>query len=204
MYAKYLLLGSLLLKISKIFICSLGISIPISSFTSLRIASSTLSSQLNNSASQLFDNWNFGVNFRTSGEGSDKSNEYEFAFLYSPNERLVINGNVGYRDDNLSASKFIGDVDAEYKITSNGKIWLKAYNHTNDYKEFKTALTTQGVGLVYRESFSSGKALKREWQKTIQRNKEERAQKKQEKKAKKEKKKQEKEAKKTSSTEEKK
>ena len=170
----------------------------------LAIASSTLSSQLNNWASQLFDNWNFGVNFRTSGEGSDKSNEYEFAFLYSPNERLVINGNVGYRDDNLSASKFIGDVDAEYKITSNGKIWLKAYNHTNDYKEFKTALTTQGVGLVYRESFSSGKALKREWQKTIQRNKEERALKKQEKKAKKEKKKQEKEAKKTSSTEEKK
>lgn len=162
----------------------------------LAIASSTLSSQLNNWASQLFENWNFGVNFRTSGEGSDKSDEYEFAFLYSPNDRLVINGNVGYRDDNLSASKFIGDVDAEYKITSNGKIWLKAYNHTNDYKEFKTALTTQGVGLAYRESFSSGKALKKEWQKTIQRNKEERALKKQLRKEKREKRKQEKEVKK--------
>ncbi len=161
----------------------------------LAIASSTLSSQLNSWASQLFENWNFGVNFRTSGEGNDKSNEYEFEFLYSPNERLVINGNVGYRDDNLSASKFIGDVDAEYKITSNGKIWLKAYNHTNDYKEFKTALTTQGVGLVYRESFSSGKALKKEWQKTIQRNKEERALKKQQRKEKREAKKQAKKSK---------
>ncbi len=161
----------------------------------LAIASSTLSSQLNNWASQLFEDWNFGVNFRTSGEGDDKSNEYEFAFLYSPNDRLVINGNLGYRDDNLSASKFIGDVDAEYKITSNGKIWLRAYNHTNDYKEFKTALTTQGVGLVYRENFSSGKALIKDWQRTIKRNKEERAARKQQRKERKEQRRAEKEAK---------
>ncbi len=161
----------------------------------LAIASSTLSSQLNNWASQLFEDWNFGVNFRTSGEGSDKSNEYEFAFLYSPNDRLVINGNLGYRDDNLSTSKFIGDIDAEYKITSNGKIWLKAYNHTNDYKEFKTALTTQGVGLVYRENFSSGKALVKDWQRTIKRNKEEREIRKQQRKERKEKRRAEKEAK---------
>ncbi len=66
-----------------------------------------------------------------------------------------MNGNVGYRDDNLSASKFIGDFDFEYSLIQSGKLSAKAYTHTNDYKEFKTALTTQGIGLVYRESFNS-------------------------------------------------
>ena len=44
------------------------------------VVSSTLSSQLNNWVSQMFDNWGFGVNFRTSGEGDTRSNEYEFNF----------------------------------------------------------------------------------------------------------------------------
>ncbi len=121
----------------------------------LAVASSTLSSQLNNWASQMFTNWNFGVNFRSTGEGNDRSNEYEFNFLYTPNNRITLNGNVGYRDDNLSASKFIGDFDFEYSLIQSGKLSAKAYTHTNDYKEFKTALTTQGIGLVYRESFNS-------------------------------------------------
>lgn len=141
----------------------------------LALASSTLSSQLNNWASQLVDNWDFGINFRTSGEGETRSDEYEFAFLYSPNNKLFINGNLGYRDDNFSASKFIGDVEVEYKLTRRGKLRAKAYNHTNDYKEFKTALTTQGVGLIYRENFSSLKDLVAEWKEDIRKSKEERA-----------------------------
>ena len=141
----------------------------------LALASSTLSSQLNSWASQLLDKWDFGINFRTSGEGETRSDEYEFAFLYSPNNRLLINGNLGYRDDNFSASKFIGDVDVEYKLTRRGKLRAKAYNHTNDYKEFKTALTTQGVGLIYRENFSSLKDLVAEWKENIRKSKEERA-----------------------------
>lgn len=129
----------------------------------LAVASSTLSSQLNNWASQMFENWNFGVNFRSTGEGNDRSNEYEFNFLYTPNNRITLNGNVGYRDDNLSASKFIGDFDFEYTLVQSGKLSAKAYTHTNDYKEFKSALTTQGIGLVYRENFNSLAELWESW-----------------------------------------
>ncbi|MGN0187255.1 MAG: translocation/assembly module TamB domain-containing protein [Paludibacteraceae bacterium] len=141
----------------------------------LAVASSTVSAQLNNWASQMFDNWNFGVNFRSTDLGDSYSNEYEFNFLYTPNNRISINGNVGYRDDNLSASKFIGDFDFEYKLIQSGKLSAKAYTHTNDYKEFKTALTTQGIGLVYRESFDSGKDLLNNWKKSIADSKKERA-----------------------------
>ena len=141
----------------------------------LAVASSTVSAQLNNWASQMFDNWNFGVNFRSTDLGDSYSNEYEFNFLYTPNNRISINGNVGYRDDNLSASKFIGDFDFEYKLIQSGKLSAKAYTHTNDYKEFKTALTTQGIGLVYRENFDSGKDLLNNWKKSIAEAKKERA-----------------------------
>ena len=151
----------------------------------LAVASSTLSTQLNNWASQMFENWNFGINFRSSGEGDMKSNEYEFNFLYTPNNRITLNGNVGYRDDNLSSSKFIGDFDFEYKLIQSGKLSAKAYTHTNDYKEFKTALTTQGVGLVYRESFNSLPELWNNWKTSALESKKERAEKKQVREAKK-------------------
>lgn len=140
----------------------------------LAVASSTVSAQLNNWASQMFENWNFGVNFRSTDLGESKSNEYEFNFLYTPNNRISINGNVGYRDDNLSASKFIGDFDFEYKLIQSGKLSAKAYTHTNDYKEFKTGLTTQGIGLIYRENFDSGKDLINNWKQSIAEDRKER------------------------------
>ncbi len=146
----------------------------------LAVASSTLSTQLNNWASQMFDNWNFGVNFRSTGEGNERSNEYEFNFLYTPNNRITFNGNVGYRDDNLSASKFIGDFDFEYTLIQSGKLSAKAYTHTNDYKEFKSALTTQGIGLVYRESFNSLAELWDSWKSSTADSKKEREAKKRE------------------------
>lgn len=138
------------------------------------VVSSTLSSQLNNWVSQMFDNWGFGVNFRTSGEGDTRSNEYEFNFNYSPTSRLVINGNVGYRDDALSSTKFIGDFDAEYKLVRSGKLRMKAYTHTNDYKEFKKGLTTQGIGIVYSESFNTVSELLENWKNNARRAKLER------------------------------
>ena len=150
------------------------------------VVSSTLSSQLNNWASQIFNNWNFGVNFRTSGEGDTRSNEYELNFLYTPNSRIVINGNVGYRDDNLSSTKFIGDFDLEYKLTKSGKLRAKAYTHTNNYKEFKKGLTTQGIGIVYKESFNSLGQLWQGWKDEIRNGKKERAIKREERKKRKE------------------
>jgi hypothetical protein len=135
----------------------------------LAIVSSTLSSQLNNWASQIFDKWNFGVNFRTTGTANtqDFGQEYEFNFLYMPNDRITFNGNVGYRNDNLNTSNFIGDFDFEYKLIQSGKLSLKAYTHTNDYKEFKTGLTTQGIGLVYKENFGSLKELFANWKQSL-------------------------------------
>ena len=70
--------------------------------------------------------------------------------------RLLINGNFGYRDRSTSQTTFVGDFDIEYLLNKNGNLRLKAYNHFNDqYYYLKSALTTQGIGIVYRRDFDN-------------------------------------------------
>ena len=99
------------------------------------VLSSTLSGQLNNALSQVFEtnNWNIGTNL---------------------NNRLLINGNFGYRDNPMANTNFVGDFEAEWLITRSGDIRLKAYNETNDRYYTKTNLTTQGVGIMYKKDFN--------------------------------------------------
>ena len=72
------------------------------------------------------------------------------------NNRLLLNGNFGYRDNtyNTSNTNFIGDFDLEYLLNSKGTFRLKAYNHFNDQNYYlRNALTTQGVGVMWKHDF---------------------------------------------------
>ena len=71
------------------------------------------------------------------------------------NNRLLINGNFGYRDNPMANSNFVGDFDVEWLLTKSGEIRLKAYNQTNDRYYTKTTLTTQGVGIAYKKDFNT-------------------------------------------------
>ena len=156
--------------------------------TTINVVASTLSQQLNNMASQLLDKWVFGVNFNIDdGTTTDiKNNEYTMNFAYTPNNRVTIIGNVGYKDDKSSnepsgansLNNYILDFEVEYKLNQSGKLSAKAYNRTNNYKEFKDAPYTQGVGIVYRESFNSLAELVENWKKNRIDRKENRKQKK--------------------------
>jgi len=125
------------------------------------VLTTTVSGQLNSWLSQLGNKINVGVNARL-GNGQDLSNggEYALAVMYQPNNRLVINSNLGYRNDvlNVTNSNFVGDVDLEYKLTKAGKLRAKAYTHSADnyyYSTGSSSKTTQGVGLLYREDFNT-------------------------------------------------
>jgi hypothetical protein len=132
-------------------------------------ATSALSAQLNNILSEVTDVVNIGFNYhsgnytnaQTSNEESGIIYNNEFEMMLSTqllNNRLLINGNLGYRDGAVNGSSFIGAVDLEYKLNKSGKLRAKAYNHTNDMV-YKTAQYTQGVGIMYREDFDSFKSL---------------------------------------------
>jgi hypothetical protein len=72
------------------------------------------------------------------------------------NNRLLINGNLGYRDKSTSLTTFVGDFDIEYLLNRDGSLRLKAYNHFNDASYYlKSALTTQGLGVIFRKDFNS-------------------------------------------------
>ena len=88
-----------------------------------------------------------------------ESDEYKALLNYQPNKRIIINGNIGYRNDNIATttnnSKIIGDFDFEYLLTESGKLRFKAYSHTVDRDLLKEAKSTQGLGLAYKEDFQS-------------------------------------------------
>ena len=119
------------------------------------VASSTLSSQLTNMLGQLTDKVNIVPSVR-SDKGDFSDVEVDLALSSRLlNNRLLINGNFGYRDRNNSSTTFIGDFDIEYLLHRNGNLRLKAYNHFNDQNYYlKSALTTQGIGIIYRKDFN--------------------------------------------------
>lgn len=121
------------------------------------VASSTISSHLSNLLGQMSENWSISPNFR-SDNGDFSDIEVELALSSQLlNNRLLFNGNFGYRDNSLDTrnSNFIGDFDIEYLLTKNGNIRLKAYNHYNDQNYYlRSALTTQGVGVVFKHDFN--------------------------------------------------
>ncbi len=118
------------------------------------LLSSTVTGQINAWLSRLTDVVSVGFNFRTDGEGASASQEYETQFQLRPMDRLSINGNFGYRYNDLSNRPFYGDVDIEYSLTPNGKIRAKAFTHTVDKYSLKQANTVQGVGFIFRHDFN--------------------------------------------------
>ncbi|MDE7421603.1 MAG: translocation/assembly module TamB [Muribaculaceae bacterium] len=118
------------------------------------VASSTISSQLSNILSQMTDKLDVAPSFR-SDKGDFTDMEFDLALSSRLlNNRLLINGNFGYRDKNTSNTQFVGDFDIEYLLSKNGNLRLKAYNHFNDQNYYlRSALTTQGVGVVFQRDF---------------------------------------------------
>ena len=125
------------------------------------VLSSTLSGQLNNMLSQIIDNnnWNIGTNLSTGEKGWTDMEVEGILSGQLLNNRLIINGNFGYRDNPMANTNFVGDFEAEWLLTRSGDVRLKAYNETNDRYYTKTNLTTQGVGVMYKKDFNKWNEL---------------------------------------------
>ncbi len=119
--------------------------------------SGTLSTQINNAINQIVrnDDWNFGANISTGTEGWNNA-EYEGIVAGRMlNNRLLINGQFGYRDNATQASpSFIGDFDIRYLLLPNGNLALKVYNQTNDRYFTRSSMNTQGVGIIMKKDFN--------------------------------------------------
>lgn len=120
------------------------------------VASSTIASQLSSMLGKLSENWSIAPNLRSDrGDFSDVEVDLTLQSTLL-NNRLLFNGNFGYRDKTLNTNQFVGDFDIEYLLNRKGSWRLKAYNRYNDQNYYlRTAATTQGVGIMYRRDFDN-------------------------------------------------
>lgn len=127
------------------------------------LLSSTLSGQLNQMLTNAMGNeskWNIGTGLSTGERGWEDMDVEGNLSGRLLDDRLLINGNFGYRDNSMTnTSSFIGDVDVKWRLTPNGNTYLKAYNLTNDRYFTKSTLNTQGIGATYQKDFESWKDL---------------------------------------------
>jgi hypothetical protein len=125
---------------------------------------STLSSQLNKMVNGVLGNNNLNFNFNYKNSAYDATTPGEWGVMMSGsffNNRLSINSNVGSRENLATGggNQFIGEFDGNLKFKNSEKWSWKFFNRANDNRYFKSALNTQGVGILYNEDFNTLKDL---------------------------------------------
>jgi len=120
-------------------------------------ASELFSNQLSNWLSQISNDFDIGLNYRPGNQITN--DEVELALSTQLfNDRVSINGNIGNNTSQRTSANsngLVGDADVNVKLTRNGKLQLKAYNHSNNNLIYETSPYTQGVGFTYREDFDN-------------------------------------------------
>ena len=126
--------------------------------------SNTLSGQLNNMLGQIINNgnWNISGNFSTNERGWNSMEVEGMLEGRLLNDRLLINGNLGYRENPVANRNVIGDFELQLLLNRKGNISLRAYSKTNDRYFSKTNLTTQGAGIILRHDFNYWKWWKKD------------------------------------------
>jgi len=125
----------------------------------LSLLVSTASAQINSLFTRVTksNNVTLGVDWQ---QRDLQTSDVKAQILYQPSNRLIVNGNFGYRIDNIATTtnKFINDIDIEYLLSESGKFRFKMYNHTIDRNYSVAVIDTrqsQGLGFLYKEDFSS-------------------------------------------------
>ncbi|HKJ41498.1 MAG TPA: translocation/assembly module TamB domain-containing protein [Sunxiuqinia sp.] len=138
-------------------------------------ASELFSNQLSNWLSQISNDFDIGVNYRPGNQLTN--DEVELALSTQMfNDRVTLNGNIGNngtRGTTANSSNIVGDFDLNVKLTNNGKLQLKAYNHSNNNLFYETSPYTQGIGVSYRENYDTFGELWRKFKRLFSKKKKE-------------------------------
>lgn len=124
------------------------------------VASSAISEQLSSILGGLSENIKLGTSIKTkTTDFEDTDIELNFSGTWLDN-RLTINGNIGYHDNPYLNNQYLGEFEFEYRLNKSGSLRLKGYNRYNNmYQYLRQSLLTQGLGILYRQRFDSLKDL---------------------------------------------
>jgi len=128
--------------------------------TVLNTTISTLSSQFNNLANDVLgkSNMSFDFDYRNAAYELGTPGEWKVGMSGQwLDNRLTFNGNLGSRENlaQTGSSQFIGEFDVNLKMKNSEKWSWKVFNRANDNRYFKSALNTQGAGIVYKEDYNT-------------------------------------------------
>lgn len=112
------------------------------------LISNTISGQINNMLGKIINNgnWDISGNISTSERGWNSMEVEGMLRGRLLDNRLQINGNLGYRENPIANRNVIGDFELLWLLSPKYNWNIKAYSKTNDRYFSKTDLTTQGVG----------------------------------------------------------
>jgi len=121
-----------------------------------------LSSQISKWMSSISNDFDLGVAYRPGDNIT--SEEFELALSTQVfNNRVSLNGNVGVGKYQANTSTMIGDFDVDIKLNKSGTIRARAYTRSNEDYLYESSLTTQGVGISFKEEFDQVKELIRKY-----------------------------------------
>jgi hypothetical protein len=118
--------------------------------------------------SQISEEWNIGVNYRPGNLMSNDQVELAISTQIL-NDRITLDANMANNSNPTSknSGELAGDFDVKVKLTRDGRLQFKAFNHSNDNMNYDTAPYTQGVGFSYREEFTTLRDLFQQYKNAI-------------------------------------
>ena len=119
-------------------------------------ATEIMSNQLNSIFQKLDIPLDLGMKYQPNERGNDIFDVAVSTQLF--NNRVVVNGNIGNKQNNTSNSKndVVGDLDIEIKLDRSGAFRLNLFSHSADqYTNFLDNSQRNGVGLTYQTEFIS-------------------------------------------------
>ncbi|MDD2635877.1 MAG: translocation/assembly module TamB [Bacteroidales bacterium] len=117
-------------------------------------SSELLSNQVSNWLSQISKDFDIGFNYRPGTEMSGKELEVALSTQIL-NDRVLINGNVGYGENKTNTNSLVGDFEVQLKVNKKGSLRLKGFTRANDNLEAEFGPYTNGVGVFYTEDFNT-------------------------------------------------
>lgn len=122
----------------------------------LSFVATTVSTHFNNLIQSALGSNNFSLGFDWQ-KTNELTDQFNTQLMFQPNKRIVINSNVGYRNDVITTEhgNLNLDFDGQYLLTESGNLSIKAYQRTIDRAQLRTAKYTRGIGITYKENFSS-------------------------------------------------
>jgi hypothetical protein len=133
---------------------------------------STLASQFNKMLNNVlgYRNMSFDFDYKNAAYELGTPGEWKVGMQGQwLDNRLTFEGNLGSRENITQdgTSQFIGEFDANLRMKNFEKLSWKIFNRANDNRYFKSALNTQGFGVVYKENYNNLSDLFKQMVETI-------------------------------------